>query len=81
MGVDRITLAQLKPTQKGIITGYGNATGPLVQRLLQLGLLEGVEVEVVRRAPGGDPVEYRLLGYSLSLRRAEAANVIVDLLE
>jgi len=54
------------------------ANGPLLQRLMQLGLVEGTEVELVRRAPAGDPIEFRVLGYSLSLRRAEARLVEIN---
>lgn len=52
--------------------------GPLAQRMMQLGLLTGVEVELVRRAPAGDPIELRLMGYALSLRAAEARTVTVE---
>ena len=51
----------------------------LVQRLLEMGLLEGEEVEVVGFAPLGDPMEIRLRDYRLSLRRQEAARVTVRL--
>lgn len=50
----------------------------LVQRLLEMGLTDGEEVEVVRFAPLGDPMEIRIRGYNLSLRRKEAAAVLVD---
>lgn len=49
----------------------------LVQRLLEMGLLEGEEVEVTNVAPLGDPIEIRLRDYRLSLRRREAARVSV----
>lgn len=56
-------------------------TGPpaLVQRLLELGLMEGEEVAVVTRAPLGDPIEIEAALSRLSLRRAEAAHVHVTL--
>ena len=47
------------------------------RRLLEMGLLPGTELEVVRRAPLGDPIEVRLRGYSLSLRKSEASGVAV----
>jgi ferrous iron transport protein A len=50
----------------------------LVQRLLEMGLLEGDEVEVIGFAPLGDPMEIRLRDYRLSLRRSEAARVRVS---
>jgi len=46
--------------------------GPFVQRLMALGLLEGADVAMTRKAIGGDPVEVELMGYRLSLRRDEA---------
>jgi ferrous iron transport protein A len=49
----------------------------LAQRLLEMGLLEGEEVEVTNVAPLGDPIEIRLRDYCLSLRRREAARVLV----
>jgi Fe2+ transport system protein FeoA len=50
----------------------------LQQRLLEMGVLPGTEVTVVRFAPLGDPIEVKVLGYSLSLRRSEAALVQVE---
>ena len=49
----------------------------LVQRLLEMGLLEGEEIEVLGFAPLGDPMEIRLRDDRLSLRRAEAARITV----
>ena len=50
----------------------------VVQRLLEMGLFEGEEVEVIGFAPLGDPLEIRLRDYRLSLRRSEAARVLVS---
>jgi ferrous iron transport protein A len=50
----------------------------VVQRLLEMGLLEGEEVEMIGFAPLGDPLEIRLRDYRLSLRRSEAARVLVQ---
>ena len=50
----------------------------LQQRLLEMGVLPGTEVTVVRFAPLGDPMEIKVMGYSLSLRRSEAAHVSVE---
>lgn len=73
-----MTLDELKPGQKATITGIAG-DGPLVQRLMALGLLEGSEVALTRRAIGGDPVEVQVMGYALSLRREEARRVEVRL--
>jgi ferrous iron transport protein A len=50
----------------------------VVQRLLEMGLYEGQELEVVGLAPLGDPIEIRLQDYRLSLRRSEASRVVVN---
>jgi Fe2+ transport system protein FeoA len=47
----------------------------LAQRLLEMGLTRGTEVEVVRFAPLGDPMEVRLWGYLLSLRKSDARQI------
>lgn len=70
------SLAELKPGQRARIVAL-EGVGPLVQRLYEMGLMEGTEVTLVRRAPMGDPIEVRLLGYSLSLRDADAARIKV----
>ena len=71
------TLAELRAGESGTITGYVSES-PTTQRLMQLGVLEGEHVEVIRRAPAGDPIEIRILGYSLSLRGTEASLVCID---
>lgn len=49
----------------------------IVQRLLEMGMLEGEPVEVIGFAPLGDPIEIRLRDYRLSLRKSEAARIRV----
>lgn len=73
-----MTLDELKPGQRGTVTAI-NGDGPLVQRLMALGLLEGSEVCMTRRALGGDPLEVQVMGYALSLRREEARRIEVQL--
>ena len=48
------------------------------RRLLEMGFCNGACVELVRRAPFGDPIEFRLRGYHLSLRSEQASNVLVS---
>ncbi len=50
---------------------------PIARRLVDLGFRPGTVVLVERVAPFGDPVQYRLHGYRLALRRSEARRVIV----
>ena len=73
-------LDQLRAGQRARIAAV-EGTDSLVQRLMEMGLLEGEEVEVLGFAPLGDPMEIRLRDYRLSLRRAEAARVAVTPLE
>lgn len=72
-----ISLDQLPLGQPGRITAV-QGDDALVQRLLEMGLLEGEEVEVVGAAPLGGPLEIRLRDYRLSLRRQEAARIAVQ---
>jgi ferrous iron transport protein A len=73
------SLDQLKTGQKARVDAVAGEDA-LVQRLLEMGLLEGEEVEVLGFAPLGDPMEIRLGDYRLSLRRREAARVLVTAL-
>ena len=72
-----MTLDQLKIGQRATITRLKGA-GPLAQRLMSLGLLEGTPVAMIRRALGGDPLEIDVMGYALSLRKAEARQIDVE---
>jgi ferrous iron transport protein A len=49
----------------------------IVHRLLEMGLTDGEEVQLIARAPLGDPLEIRVRDFRLSLRRSEAARVMV----
>lgn len=74
-----LSLDQMNAGQRARIETI-QGSDALVQRLLEMGLLEGDELEVVGFAPLGDPMEIRLRDYRLSLRRSEAARVLVSLL-
>ena len=69
-------LADLDPGQSGEIVDVSGG-GDMEIRLLEMGLTPGVRITVVKRAPLGDPLELRVRGYHVSLRRAEAATVQV----
>ena len=73
----RVPLHELKVGQRGIIVRVGGK-GPVRRRMMDMGLVTGAEVKVVRVAPLGDPVEFEVKGYSLSLRKSEARNIIVE---
>ena len=75
----RVSLHELKVGQRGIIVRVGGQ-GPVRRRMMDMGLVAGAEVKVVRVAPLGDPVEFEVKGYSLSLRKSEARNVTVEVM-
>lgn len=74
------TLNQLKPGQRARVLAVRNENNTVYQRLLEMGVFEGTDVELIRYAPLGDPLEIRVQGYNLSLRKAEAAMVDVEVL-
>jgi ferrous iron transport protein A len=49
-----------------------------VERLMEMGLVAGTTVDVVKFAPLGGPVEIKIRGYNLSIRRAEASGIVVE---
>ena len=70
-----MTLDTLAPGDTATVTGYA---GELPARLLEMGLVPGTAVEVVRLAPLGDPMELKVRGFLLSVRKGEAAAVVVS---
>jgi Fe2+ transport system protein FeoA len=66
-------LNDLGPGESGVVVGW--AGGVPSPRLLEMGILEGTEIEVVRFAPLWDPIEIELRGYHLSIRRSEADQI------
>lgn len=70
------TLADLRADEPAVIESV-TAAGEVGERLLEMGMTPGVVIEVVRRAPFGDPLQVRLRGYLLALRRAQAQAVRV----
>ena len=73
---DTQTLASLAPGAKAVVAEI-RIPAEHRARLLEMGLLVGTPVELVRFAPLGDPVEIRIRGYNLSLRKHEAELVLV----
>ena len=69
-------LSSLSPGTKAVVTEI-RIPAAQKSRLLEMGLLVGTTVELVRFAPLGDPVELKLRGYNLSLRKHEAEQVLV----
>jgi ferrous iron transport protein A len=75
-GVGRCRLDQLEPGERSIILRLEGGSA-IERRLMELGFVPGTAVEVVRRAPFGDPVEVRVRDVSLSLRRSETSRIHV----
>ncbi len=70
------TIKDLKIGQSGRITSVGGE-GALRQHILDMGLIPGVDISVIKYAPMGDPVELRVHGYELTLRLEDAAKIEV----
>ena len=68
---------ELEPGQQGTVTQI-NAQGAIRQRLLDMGILPDVKLEVERIAPTGEPIWIKLHGTQLALRRQEAEAVLVS---
>ena len=69
-----MTLRELKIGESAVVTAVGGE-GALRQHFLDMGLLPGVEVKLLKYAPMGDPMELLVRGYTLSLRLEEAAKI------
>lgn len=70
-------LAALSPGARGKVIGIDLPPGQR-QRILEMGLTVGAQFEVVRFAPMGDPVDIKVRGYHLSLRKHEAGGIRVE---
>ena len=70
------TLDRLAPGERAVITRLMGEPA-VCRRLMELGLVPGTSVELVRRAPMGDPIEFTARGVHLSLRRSEAGLIHV----
>jgi len=75
--VAEVSLNTLLPGQRGTVERIESSVGSVRQRLLELGLIRGTVVELIRFAPLGDPMEVRIRGYRLSIRKDEAEAVIL----
>ena len=69
-----MTIRDLKPGQSAMVTAVGGE-GALRQHFLDMGVIPGTEVTLVKLAPMGDPMELRLHGYELTLRLADAEKI------
>lgn len=73
----KMKLCDLKPKENGCVKGL-EASGVIRRRLLDLGLVQGTKVTVLRRSPLGDPSLYNIRGAMIALRKEEAELVIME---
>ena len=73
-----VLLSQMKVGEEGEVTDLVGQ-GEICHRLSEMGLTRGTRVEVIRFAPLGDPIDIKIRGYHLSLRRQEAEVIQVSL--
>ena len=72
--VKTMTLRDLELGASGIVTSVGGE-GALRQHFLDMGVIPGAEVTLIKYAPMGDPMELRIHGYELTLRVADAEKI------
>lgn len=75
-----MTISDLKIGESGKITTVGGE-GALRQHFLDMGMIPGVTVTLMKYAPMGDPLELKIFDYELTLRKADAAKIQVELVE
>ncbi len=73
----QMNLSELNSGESAIITKV-NGEGDFRKRITEMGFVKGQRVFVIKNAPLKDPIEYRLMGYEISLRRSEASLVEVS---
>jgi ferrous iron transport protein A len=71
VGKETVALTNLSIGTSGRVVAV-RGEGPITRRLLEMGVIPGVTVSIVKKAPFGDPMEVRVRGYSLAMRRSEA---------
>ena len=72
----KLTLSHLEPGESGIIKEFTDLE--MSVKLMEMGCLPGESVQVDRVAPLGDPIAVTISGYQLSLRKKEAATIILQ---
>jgi ferrous iron transport protein B len=72
-----MTLDKLEIGKDAVIQSVGGQ-GALRQHILDMGLVPGTEVTLIKKAPMGDPIQLRLRGYELTLRLADAAQIEIQ---
>ncbi|WP_371372920.1 ferrous iron transport protein A [Sporomusa aerivorans] len=71
-------LSELSPGEIGTVAKI-HGTGPIQRRIIDMGVVVGSKVEVRKFAPLGDPMEVKVKGFNLSLRKVEAQSIEIKL--
>lgn len=71
-------LREMSVGDRGRVVGFEAGSKAYKKKLLSMGLTPGTDFSVIRYAPMGDPVEIRVRGFALSLRKDEAAALLVE---
>jgi Fe2+ transport system protein FeoA len=77
---DFVSLSQISVGSTAVVREYPK-TGSAYLRLREMGMLPGTRITLQRVAPMGDPIEIKVRGYRLTLRKSEAEHVLVELEE
>jgi ferrous iron transport protein A len=77
MPTDSRTLCDLQTGERCQVLSV-EGSDAVTARLLEMGILPGEEIQMIGAAPMGDPIEYSVYGYRISLRRLEAARVRIE---
>jgi Fe2+ transport system protein FeoA len=72
-----MTLKELPAGESARVIGV-LGDSPISKRLMEMGVVPGVAIRVVKSAPFGDPMEIRVLGYNLAIRQNEAASIEIE---
>lgn len=73
----KTTLSQLVPSESAVVLRVVGS-GPIQRRIIDMGMVPGAKVTVQKFAPLGDPMEIKVKGFNLSLRKEEAAKIEVE---
>ena len=71
-------LSELEPGDKGVVVKIGGNSSTR-RRLMDMGVVRKAPIKVIRKAPLGDPVEFEIKDYNLTLRKRDAENIQVEL--
>ena len=72
-----MNLSDIKPGRKARVTSLC-VKGSIRRRLLDIGLIEGTEVECITIGPGGDPKAYLIRGAAIAIRKEDAEKILVS---